>query len=69
MIVSKTNNDKQVRGVPDYYEIYENLWKKYIKTGCSKTKLLAYHYARVAEEMGQATIDDSDDKTDEITLI
>ena len=59
----------KVKGVPDYYKIYANLWRRYIKTGCLESKTLAYHYARVAAEMGQVIIDDYDDQTDEITLI
>ena len=69
MIVVKTNDGvKKVQGVPDYYKVYASLWKKYMITGCPDMKALAYHYARVAAEMGQVVIDDIDDRTDEITL-
>ena len=54
-------------GVPDYYSIYESLWAKYERTGDEQVRSLAYHYARVAEEMGQAFIED-DDSTVEIVL-
>ena len=56
MIVTKTKSS--VKGVPDYYEIYANWIAKFRRTGCHNAKALAYHYARVAEEMGQAIIDD-----------
>ena len=56
-----------VQGVPDYYKIYVGLFQRYQVTGESSIRSLAYHYARVAEEMKQATIDFSDDETDEIT--
>lgn len=53
-----------VSGVPDYYSIYENWLAHYHKTGSNQSKVLAFHYARVAEEMGQALI--VEDETDEI---
>ena len=45
-------------GVPNYYEISVLHWQKYEKSGDPKSKSLALHYARVAEEMGQAEIED-----------
>lgn len=62
-VKDRTNS---VKGVPDYYKIYIGLLQKYLVTGDPETRSLAYHYARVAQEMKQATIDDADDKTDEI---
>lgn len=60
------NNFFQVHGVPNYYEIYVRWMNHYRETSEITSKSLAYHYARVAEEMGQATIDD--DITVEITI-
>lgn len=56
MIVIRTKSS--IKGVPDYYEVYLNWYTKYQETGCHKAKALALHYARVAEEMGQAMIED-----------
>ncbi len=67
MIVTPTpNNFFKVHGVPDYYSVYLKWLNHYKETRENKSKTLAYHYARVAEEMGQATI--CDDDTIEITL-
>ncbi|OUU74726.1 MAG: hypothetical protein CBC29_06245 [Methylococcaceae bacterium TMED69] len=52
-----------VHGVPDYYSIYEKWFSHYMRTGSNESKVLAFHYARVAEEMGQALI--VEDITDE----
>ncbi len=55
----------KVQGVPDYYKIYEKWMKKYEKTGNNQARMMAFHYARVAEEMGQALIYEEDEKTGE----
>lgn len=44
--------------VPNYYSIYSKWYDHYEKTGNPKYLTLAYHYARVAEEFGQASIED-----------
>ena len=64
MKISKLNSE--LKGVPDYYAISVAHWGKYKKTGNPKSKSLALHYARVAEEMGQATIEE--ETTQEIYL-
>jgi hypothetical protein len=56
------------KGVPDYYKIYAMWIKKYDETGDSRCKAMASHYAHVAEEFGQAIIDDSDESTDRMCL-
>jgi len=56
------------KGVPDYYKIYAMWIKKYDETGDPWSKTMACHYARVAEEFGQAIVDDNDDVTDRIYL-
>lgn len=56
MIIKKAKSE--IKGVPDYYNIYIRWFKHYEKTGEHRSKVMAYHYARVAEEMGQATIDE-----------
>ena len=55
-----------VKGVPDYYQIYIRLLQKFVLTGDPETRNLAYHYARVAQEMNQVEIDEADDETDEV---
>ena len=57
MRVRKTE-DGQIGGVPNYYEVYLKWLRHYKKTGDSNSKILAQHYARVAEEMGQVNIDE-----------
>ena len=53
-------------GVPDYYAIYKRWIIHYEETGDNNSKILALHYARVAEEMGQVIIEEED--TVEITV-
>ena len=62
MKVIKTNN--VILGVPDYFKIYNNWMNYYLMSGNQRHYNLALHYARVAEEMGQAEI--QDDETFEI---
>ena len=45
-------------GVPDYYDLYVRWFQKHLETGDNNSKVMAFHYARVAQEMGQAEIDD-----------
>ena len=66
MVTEVEDRTDSVKGVPDYYKIYVGLLQKYVLTGDPEARTLAYHYARVAEEMKQAVIDDGDDKTDEV---
>ena len=62
----KINRRKSViTGGPDYYAISIGHWNRYEKTGDIRAKSLAMHYARVAEDMGQAFIEE--DTTQEIT--
>ena len=49
-----------IRGVPDYYKIYQMWLGKFRQTGNDDHRVLAYHYARVASDMGQATITEDD---------
>ncbi len=56
MRVIKINST--LTGVPDYYDLYLRWLNRYYKDGDNKSKVLAYHYARVAEEMGQVEIDE-----------
>ncbi len=57
MIVVPVENHL-VKGVPDYYEVYLNFMKRYEQTSSNECLTLAFHYARVAEEMGQVEIKD-----------
>ena len=50
--------DSHMTGVPDYYVLYVKWLKHYDRTGNNDSKMLAFHYARVAEELGQAIIED-----------
>ena len=56
MRVIKINST--ITGVPDYYDLYLRWLKRYHEKGDNKSKVMAYHYARVAEEMGQVEIDE-----------
>ena len=54
-------------GIPDYFAIYNKWLKHYETTGDNRSQTLAFHYARVAEEMGQALIEE-DTTMDDIVL-
>lgn len=56
-----------IGGVPDYYKIYLMWMNRYAETGDDNARTMAYHYARVAGEMGQVIISEDDDATDEVT--
>ena len=47
-----------IEGIPDYYAVYTKWYTHYEQTGDERSRVLAYHYGRVAEEMGQAIIDE-----------
>ena len=47
-----------ITGVPDYYNLYVRWMQRHKATGDNRSRVMAIHYARVAEEMGQAEIDD-----------
>lgn len=49
--------------VPNYYQVYIKWYRRYTETGDVNLLSQAYHYARVAEEFDQATIEE--DTTDE----
>ena len=62
-----TKIKSELKGVPNYYDIHVRWLLDFEKTGNNRSKMLAMHYARVAEEMGQATIEE--DTTLEFDLI
>jgi hypothetical protein len=64
MKVIKT--ESSITGIPDYYQVYVRWLARYSKSGDNGDKVRAYHYARVAEELGQAEIED--DTTQEALL-
>lgn len=49
-----------IKGIPNYYKVYEKWLSNYKKSGNNQDKVMAFHYARVAEEMGQALIYEDD---------
>lgn len=53
-------------GIPDYYKVYVRWIEHYERTGELRCLNKAQHYARVAEEMGQAFIDEEETITIEI---
>jgi hypothetical protein len=55
-----------ITGVPDYYKVYQMWLGKFKETGDDNHRTLAYHYARVASEMGQVIIGEDND-TIEVT--
>ncbi len=57
MKVFKTTK-RIIQGVPDYFSIYKSWILRYRQTGDNHAKVNAYHYARIAEEFGQAIIED-----------
>ena len=52
--------------VPNYYFVYLKWYRRYTETGDTILLSQAYHYARVAEEFDQATIEE--EITDETLL-
>lgn len=44
--------------VPNYYLVYLKWYRRYTETGDVSLLSQAYHYARVAEEFNQATIEE-----------
>ena len=64
MKVTETNSG--ISGVPDYYLIYKMWNDKFEKTGDPRSRTLALHYVRVAEEMGQVSIEDDTTQGDMI---
>ena len=59
MIVKKTNK-KSAAGVPNYYELYLKWWQLATQTGDFRVIMEAKRLARLAEEFGQATIEEDD---------
>ena len=47
-------------GVPNYYNVYSSYMSMYKKQYNSRLYILAIHYARLAEQFGQAIITDDD---------
>ena len=50
-------------GVPNYYKIYRAWIGRFRQTGNDQHRVLAYHYARVASDMGQAIVTEETDDT------
>lgn len=59
MIVRKTNKSS-TKGIPNYYELYLKWWKLAEQTGDYRAIIEAKRLARLAEEFGQATIEEDD---------
>jgi len=59
-----TKIKSSLRGVPDYFDIDKKWMQHYKCTGDNNSKVLAMHYARVSEELGQAIIEE--DTTHEV---
>ena len=59
MIVRKLNKPA-VRGIPDYFELYLKWWEFATQTGDYRAIMEAKRLARLAEEFGQATIEEDD---------
>tara|TARA_B100001094_G_C18054123_1_gene731567 strand:- start:727 stop:939 length:213 start_codon:yes stop_codon:yes gene_type:complete len=53
-----------IGGVPDYYSVYLSWMSHYKQTGENRSKVMAFHYARVAEDMGQCMIEEETTITD-----
>lgn len=59
MIVRKANK-KHVEGVPNYYDLYLKWWNLAEQTGDFRVIMEAKRLARLAEEFGQAIIEEDD---------
>jgi hypothetical protein len=57
MKVTATQRSK-CTGVPNYFRVYQNWKQEHEKTGSNYSKRMTIHYAKVAEEFGQAIIND-----------
>ena len=59
MKVRKTNTSK-FAGIPNDYELYLKWWNLAKQTGDYRVIMEAKRFARLAEEFGQATIEEDD---------
>ena len=51
-------------GIPDYYDLYTKWWSVAVRTGKNFALQEAYRFARLAEEFGQAIIEDDETHED-----
>jgi hypothetical protein len=63
MIVRKTNRSS-TKGIPNYYELYLKWWEFATQTGDYRAIIEAKRLARLAEEFGQAIIEEDDTLSD-----
>jgi hypothetical protein len=59
MIVRKLNKPN-TQGIPDYFELYLKWWKFAEQSGDYRAIMEAKRLARLAEEFGQAIIEEDD---------
>jgi len=62
MQVVPTKN--RITGIPDYYSIYLQWWNRALETGDNQHLQEAYRFARLAEEFGQAIIEEDSTQED-----
>ena len=55
---------KKVIGIPNYYRLYVQWWEKAEETGDNQHLQEAYRFARLAEEFGQAIIEEDSTQED-----
>ena len=68
MKISRNTDGFKLGGVPDYYLIYLKWINHYEATGEDRSKTLAFYYAQVAKEMGQAIIEEEDITNEDLFL-
>ena len=59
MIVRKINKNS-INDIPNYYELYLKWWEYALQTGDFRVIMEARRFARLAEEFGQAIIEEDD---------
>ena len=59
-----TKTDLPINGVPDYYGLYIKWWDRASETGDNYALQQAYRFARLAEEFGQAIIEEDTTQED-----
>ena len=59
-----TKTDVPIRGIPNYYELYLKWWNRASETGDNYALQEAYRFARLAEEFGQAVIEEDTTQED-----
>ena len=59
-----TKTDMPIKGMPNYYELYLKWWDRACVTGDNYDLQQAHRFARLAEEFGQAVVEEDTTQDD-----